>query len=105
MTKLNKTPINFRYNTRTITASETLTEDDDYLLVDTSSGAVTLTLPPVDAAIIVGQVIKIKLIDATNSLTIDGDGSETIDGSTTFVMTVLNEAYEFVSDGTEWWVF
>lgn len=52
---------------RTVSATETLTEDDVFVTVDASSGAVDLTLfaSPVD-----GQSMYIKAIDITNAVTI-----------------------------------
>ena len=50
---------------RTVTASETLDREDKVMLVDTSSGAVTLSLLP--AAQLPGVEYHIKLIDATNN--------------------------------------
>lgn len=87
---------------RTVTASETLDREDKVMLVDTSSGAVTLSLLP--AAQLPGVEYHIKLIDATNNLTIDPDGSETIDGSTTLVVSTVNVSYSIVSDGAQWWI-
>jgi len=66
---------------RTVTSSETLTATDDIVLVDASSGAVTITLP---AAADRAWTYDVGKIDASsNLLTIDGDGAETINGETT----------------------
>ena len=48
----------------------------------------------------------IKRVDNTlaNQITIDGDGSETIDGETTKTLHTQYEAYELMSDGEEWHV-
>lgn len=84
------------------TGDTTLTLDDDMVLVDTSGGAVTITLPP--AADAVNKVYTIKNADTgANAVTVDGDGSETIDGSTTAVLGAL-DSITIVSDGTEWWI-
>lgn len=81
------------------TADYTLTEPDDICLVDTTSGAVTITLMP--AADVEGQEYTIKKVAGGNTLTIDGDGSEEIDGSTTKTVTAATTIH---SDGTEWWI-
>jgi hypothetical protein len=83
--------------------NDTLTTTDYTELVDCSSGARTITLPT--AASASGRVYVIKKIDATgNAVTIDGDGSETIDGATTQTLSSQYDAMMIQSDGTEWWI-
>ncbi len=65
----------------------------------TGSSAYTVTLPT--AASIEGKKIHVKRL-ATANITIDGDGSETIDGSATFVLSTQYEAITLISDGTNW---
>jgi len=72
------------------------------ILCDTSSNAITITLPT--AASNFKRRMTIKLIDATNAVTVDGQGSDTIDGSLTQVITGLYDSMELVCDGTEWWI-
>lgn len=75
------------------------TTDDDIVLVDASSGAVTITLYASSGN--TGRELVIKKIDSTfNEVIIDGNAAETIDGDLT---TTLNTQYELVSltfDGT-----
>lgn len=72
------------------------------ILCDATGGPFTVTLPAAAAAG-AGFEIAIKKTDSSiNAVTVDGDGSETIDGATTFV---LDEQYEEVtirSDGAGW---
>lgn len=78
-----------------------LTVGTDLLLVDTSSGAVTVNMPT--ASGIEGKKFIIKKISTdTNLITIDGNGSETIDGSLTDFIMMPYGIYELVSDGTNW---
>jgi len=71
------------------------------VLVSAPSAAVTITLPP--AAI--GLQFVIKRIDSTiYNITIDADGSETIDGDLTKTLPSQYDAIHIVSDGTEWWI-
>lgn len=83
------------------TTTYTATTSDDVILVDTSGGAWTLSLYTA-----VGNSGKKLIIKKTNSealaLTIDPNGSETIDGSSTRKMWTLNESYTIVSDGSNW---
>lgn len=105
MAKLNKTPINFRYNDRTVTSDTTLNEDDNFVYVDASGGNITITLPPVSAGIIAGQVIHIKRIDdSANTVTIDGDGAEVIDGQSTQTIASQYTSIMLHSNGTEWFI-
>lgn len=58
------------------------------LRVDASTGAVVVNLP--DAATCTGRIYNFKLIDATNSLTIQTDSTaQTIDGSTNAVLSLI----------------
>jgi len=83
------------------TATYTATLADDVITVDTSGGAWTLDLPT--AVGNGGKVYTIKKIEAsTNALTIDPDGTETIEGDTTRKMFTLNETYKIVSNNANW---
>jgi hypothetical protein len=61
------------------TASATLPEDCRTAIVDTTAGAVTLTLLPV--ADCLSDVTVKKTNAGANNVVIEGDGSETIDGA------------------------
>lgn len=90
---------------RTITASDELLDDDDLVLVDTSSGAVTLTLG--EASLSTRKRYTIKVINATNTTTVQRSGSDTIDGAavTSFTLTVLDQAVELepVPEDDKWY--
>ena len=103
MPKLNNVPINFRFNTTSVSTDYTINEDDHFIEVDATSGDVTLTLPPVTAGIVAGQPLTIKKIDSSANLVIlDGDGSETIDGATTHTLYAEDETVSIISNATEW---
>ena len=80
-----------------------LTDDDGrFLDADASGGAITVNLPAAATAKN-GFYITIKKTDSSaNGVTIDGDGSETIDGDTTKVLTNQYQVITVVSDGSEW---
>lgn len=84
------------------TAAYTILASDDVVLGDTSGGAFTLTLPPASSNS--GKVYVIKYVDSgfVNALTVDGDASETIDGSTTTTLNTNGETLRIVSDGSNW---
>lgn len=91
------------FETRTITSSEALTSADHLVLVDATAGAVVVDLPP--AASKEGYQIVVKKIDASgNTVTVDGDGAETIDGSTTQVLSSQYDSVVISSDGVSWWI-
>lgn len=73
------------------TSATTLTDTDDVLLVDTTGGGVTVTLP--EAKLYRGRRFTIKKMVAANTLTIDGAGAETIDGSATLAVTTQYTSY------------
>lgn len=75
--------------------------DEPVILVDTSGGGVTITLPP--AAGVSGRTYIIKKTTTDgNTVTIDGNGAETIDGAATATFTTSRGVREVYSDGTAW---
>lgn len=69
---------------------------------DSSGGSFTITLPP--AGSWVGRVITVKQISATGTVTVDGDGSETIDGSADFPLATQYDSVTVISDGSNWFI-
>ena len=88
-------------------ATYTVEGTDDILHVRfTSTGTVTITLPTVQA--VDSRVIVIKDADgnaATNNITIETEGSETIDGATNFVMNVDSMSIDLYLIESNWFVF
>lgn len=83
------------------TAAYTVLNSDGVVFGDATSAAFTLTLPT--AASITGRQIRFKKTDSSaNKVTLDGNGSETIDGSLTYDLWLQNQAVTIVSDGTNW---
>jgi hypothetical protein len=82
-------------------ADYTLTASDRTVLVDASGAARTMTLPA--AASHLGRVYSIKKTDSSaNTVTVDGNASETIDGALTKVLTAQYEVVTIQSDGANW---
>lgn len=80
---------------------------DELVRVDSSGGAVTITLPT--AVGNDGRRVTVKKIDAgtTNNVTLDGAGAETIDGTATVDIVALTEpsgVRRLISDGAGWLV-
>ena len=86
---------------RSLSSSSTVNPLDELILVDCSGGAVTLTLET--AVGCDGRKHTFKKIDSsTNAMTIDGAGSETIDGTATLSTNVEGVSFAIESDGTNW---
>lgn len=84
----------------TVTTTYTVTAGDYTVLGDTTGGGFTITLPP--ASPNKGRIFIIKKTVAANTLTIDGDGSETIDGLATQALTTQYDSITVHSDGSNW---
>lgn len=85
-----------RRNTRSVSAATTLTEADDILLVSTSGGGVTVTLPLAASTPKVRFAVK-KISNDANTLTVARSGADTIDAAASFAWTTYNAVYEFES--------
>jgi hypothetical protein len=75
-------------------------------VVACTAGSITITLPAVATAGI-GRQIIVKDRDGNagaGNITIDGNASETIDGATTFSLTVNYQSVTLVNDGSTWMV-
>jgi hypothetical protein len=88
--------------TSDVTGDSTLDKNNFIVPVDATSAAITITLPAV-ADILDGKKYIIKKIDSSvNAVTIDGDGSEEIEGATTQALSNQWEFIEIVSTGSAW---
>lgn len=82
-------------------ANYTVTTADHMIEVDTTSGSVTLALPALSG---VAQNVPYSFIKtvAANSLVLDGNSSETVDGASTKTLTAQYARVDLVYDGTQW---
>ena len=86
----------------TKTSDYTATYTDRTILIDSTSNDVTITLPTASGNT---AVYILKNINNTNTITIETNGSEEIDGSTDgFILAYLHEVIRIQSDGTNWWI-
>jgi hypothetical protein len=83
----------------TVTTTYSVAAGVEVVRANPSGGAFTVTLPA--AAANSGRVIEVKNIDTTNSVTLDGNAAETIDGSPTQAISPLN-ALRVLCNGTSW---
>jgi hypothetical protein len=72
--------------------------NDDYV-IDCTSGTFTVTLPASGAR--TGRILIIKNSGA-GTITVDGNGAETIDGAATYSLAVQYATVQIMSDGTNW---
>lgn len=89
------------FTTVTKSSNATLsTSGEDIVLGDTTSGDVTLTLPAASG----NGGLRYSIIKsvAANTLIVDGNSTETINGELTFVMESIYDAVQIVCDGTNW---
>lgn len=82
-------------------ATHTMADGDRYLLCDTTSNAITVDLLTAATAGD-GYRLDVKIVNATNTVTIDGNGTETIDGGLTLVLSNLYDNVSLVCDGSNW---
>lgn len=74
------------------------------ILVDASSGPVTITLLPVVTAASGFGLRVIKTDSSANVVTVDGNLAETINGSTMVELGSQYDAFEVGTDGTSWYI-
>lgn len=85
----------------TITGATTLDDSHYTVRCDATSAGFTVTLPA--AASCSGRIYNIKKVDGTsNIVTIDANGSETIDGDATIPLESQGDCLSIQSNGTSW---
>lgn len=88
--------------TKTASFAVAATDAGKTYLCNSASGDIGVTLPAAaDAGD--GFVVTIKKTVAANTVTIDPDGSETIDGDGTSALTAVNAAVMIQCDGSAWY--
>lgn len=89
---------------KAVSAAYTATSRDWFIIVDASSAAVTITLPPALSMKFRGELNIKKIDSSSNAVTIDGHVSETIDGTTTKVIAIQYVNITLISDGSNWYI-
>jgi len=85
----------------TKTAAYTATLNDKIILCDATAGAFTITLPTAVGNRDKRFIIK-KIDSSTNTVTIDGNGAETIDGVATKILQYQYQSIDIISDNANW---
>lgn len=85
----------------TVNSNYTATLNDHVLLATGGAAGITITLP--DATTCAGKPFKIKKVDSgAGAITIDGNGTQTIDGAATISLSYQYNYVDIVSDGSNW---
>lgn len=86
---------------RAVTTTDTITTADDTITFSSSGGAYTITLPTASGN--TGKIFYFKKTDSsTNIVTIDANGSETIDGALNVQSASIYDELAIQSNGTNW---
>ena len=76
---------------------------DNVLLADATAGAITIVLPL--AAVSTGLTITVKKLDVSgNTVTVQGNTGELIDGTNTQVISAQWDSLAMISNGTSWFI-
>lgn len=86
----------------TKTSAYTITSADRLVYVDTTSGNVTVTLPAA-ATVTANTVYSVQKTAAGNTVTVDGDGADVINGAASVAISNLYGRYDLVSNGVSAW--
>ena len=76
---------------------------DKIYLVDASSSNIIINLPPATTGFDKKIIIK-KIDSSANTVTIDPDGAETIDGQSSYDLILQYDSITVTSDGTQWYI-
>ena len=89
--------------TATASTTSAITIISGVVLADSTTGNMTLTLPPASGS--EDRTLNIKKTVQMNRVTVEGDSaSETIDGDLTFILRMQYSNLTIWSDGSVWWI-
>lgn len=84
-----------------VVAAYSMRFDDELVLADATAGAFTVTLP--DVTLDARPFYVIKKVDAVATVTVDGNGSQTIDGALTVDLASQWDSLLLVHDNAAWY--
>lgn len=88
-------------NVVTKTGAYSIVASDGLILCNAAAGGFTVTLPTAVGRM--GKIFIVMKVDSSgNTVTVDGDGSETINGSATQSLSVQWNKWMLQSDGSNW---
>lgn len=85
----------------TKTSGYTVTTSDRLLYANTSGGSITFALPAV-AGVVANTVFSFVKTSASNTMTLDPNASETINGASTYAVTANYSRVDVYSNGSQW---
>jgi hypothetical protein len=97
----NVIPVVSQSRIKTIDNDYTLSLEDHVVLVDGADNTVNVTLP---VATNKGKTYVIKALNITETITIVPNGSDEIEGQSSFVFSETNQAIALISDGNKWYI-
>lgn len=101
--QINRAADGYLFPVMAITASYTINYNDGVILADATSGNITITLLP--ALEMTQKRILIMKTDASaNTVTVDGNASETINGALTNVLSTQYAKVEITAYNGAWYV-
>ncbi len=83
------------------TGNFTVTTSTRHLTADTSGGSITFALPAV-AGVTANTVFSFVKTSASNTMTLDPNASETINGASTYAVTANYSRVDVYSNGSQW---
>lgn len=83
-----------------VTANYTVLTSDEFLQVDTTSGAVTVSLP--DPSTMTGQTVRVQRVAGGNNVVVDGSSPQYIRVAGKSTLTANGGQVAYTSDGTYW---
>jgi len=92
---------NWTLQVAAINSSGSVTTSQHYVQSNTSSASVTLDLPAL-AGVVENVVYSFHKVHASNSLVLNPDGSETIDGGSTKTLTANGSRVDIIKSGSGW---
>ncbi len=96
-------PLDSTVGAYAVTGNTTLDERDELVLVDTSGGAVTVTLPAIsDAMVRAKREYEIVSTDSTNDITVVPTSTDTVVGDTSVLIEVQWTALRFRATSGNW---
>lgn len=82
-------------------ANYSFSTTDTNILATGGAGGITVTLPSANLA---GQIVRVWKVDgAAGAVTVSRTGSDTIQGATTFTLSIQYNSIELLSDGSGTW--
>lgn len=101
--QINRAADGYLFPVMPITASYTVNYNDGVILADATAGAITVTLKPANE-MTQKRIVIIKTDASGNAVTIDGNGSETINGAATNVLAAQYNKVELAAYNGAWYI-